>query len=115
VDQITSRPPGTGTSSSRLEEAQAQRAFNMAIVISGIRCLIAYILLPFVAPFLNLAPGVGPWLGIGISLVAIVANVFSIRRFARSRHRLRRPVIAINIAVILLMVVLIGVDLQTIV
>lgn len=86
----------------------------MAIVISGIRCLIAYIVLPFVAPLLNLAPGVGPWLGIAIGVVAIVANVFSIRRFSRSNHRLRRPVIAINIAVIVFMVVLIGIDLAEI-
>lgn len=82
------------------------------MIISGIRCVIAYILLPFAAPFLNLAPGVGPWLGIGIGSVAIVANVFSIRRFARSRHRLRKPVIAINVAVIALMLVLIGIDLN---
>lgn len=86
----------------------------MAMVISGIRCLIAYILLPFVAPLLGLAPGVGPWLGIGIGVVAIVANVFSIRRFARSKHRLRKPIIAINIAVIAFMLVLIGIDLNTV-
>jgi hypothetical protein len=115
VDQVTSRPPDTGPPPSRVEDAEAQRAFSMAIVISGIRCLIAYILLPFVAPFLNLAPGVGPWLGITISVVAIVANVFSIRRFAGSRHRLRKPVIAINVAVILLMVYLIGVDIAAMV
>lgn len=87
----------------------------MAMVISGIRCLIAYVLLPFAAPFLNLAPGVGPWLGMGIGAVAIVANLFSIRRFARSNHRLRRPVIAINIAVILFMLVLVGIDLAEVV
>lgn len=84
------------------------------MVISGIRCIIAYILLPFAAPFLNLAPGVGPWLGVSIGAVAIVANGFSIRRFARSRHRLRTPVIAINIAVIAFMLVLIGIDLNAI-
>jgi hypothetical protein len=84
------------------------------MVISGIRCIIAYILLPFAAPFLNLAPGVGPWLGVSIGMVAIVANVFSIRRFTRSQHRLRKPVIAVNIAVIALMLVLIGIDLNTV-
>lgn len=86
----------------------------MAMVISGIRCVIAYILLPFVAPLVGLAPGVGPWLGIGIGVVAIIANVFSIRRFARSEHRLRKPIIAINIAVIAFMLVLIAVDLNTV-
>jgi hypothetical protein len=49
---------------------------------------------------------------VGIGVVAIVANGFSIRRFARSMHRLRKPVIAINIAVIVFMLVLMGIDLN---
>lgn len=113
MDQTASRQPDTEFDYPRVSAVGAQRAFSMAMVISGIRCLIAYIALPFLAPFLNLAPGVGPWLGVGIGAVAIVANGFSIRRFARSRHRLRKPVIAINVAVIVFMLVLIGIDLNT--
>ncbi len=89
-----------------------ERAFSWAIVISGIRCLIAYIFLPFILPFFGLASSIGPWLGIVIGLVAIVANVFSIRRFARSKHRLRKPVIAINIVVIVFLLVLLGIDIS---
>jgi hypothetical protein len=114
VDQTTSPQPETKTPYPQVSAVGAQRAFGTAMIISGIRCIIAYILLPFAAPFLNLAPGVGPWLGMSIGVVAIVANVFSIRRFARSRHRLRRPVIAINLAVIAFMLVLIGIDLNTV-
>ena len=110
VDQTTSRQPKPPYP--QVSAVGAQRAFSTAILISGIRCVFAYILLPFVAPLLNLAPGVGPWLGIGIGVVAIVANGFSIRRFSRSQHRLRRPVIAINIAVIAFMLVLMGIDLN---
>ena len=109
---MTSRQPEAEFKYPQVSAVGAQRAFSMAMVISGIRCLIAYIALPFLAPFLNLAPGVGPWLGVAIGVVAIVANVFSIRRFARSSHRLRRPVIAINVAVIAFMLVLIGIDLN---
>ncbi|HUG31471.1 MAG TPA: hypothetical protein VMM14_01150 [Acidimicrobiia bacterium] len=114
MDQITSRQPETPARYPQVSAIGAQRAFSMAMVISGIRCVIAYILLPFVAPLVGLAPGVGPWLGIGIGVVAIIANVFSIRRFARSEHRLRKPIIAINIAVIAFMLVLIAVDLNTV-
>lgn len=112
MDQTTSRQPKTDFSYPQVSAVGAQRAFSTAILISGIRCVFAYILLPFVAPFLNLAPGVGPWLGITIGVVAIVANGFSIRRFSRSQHRLRKPVIAINIAVIAFMLVLMGIDLN---
>lgn len=113
MDQVTSRQPQTENPYPQVSVVGAQRAFSMAMVVSGVRCLIAYIALPFFAPFLNLAPGVGPWLGVGIGVVAIVANVFSIRRFSRSKHRLRKPVIAINIAVIAFMLVLIGIDLNS--
>jgi hypothetical protein len=112
VDQTTSRQPQTEVPYPKVSAVGAQRAFSTAMLISGIRCIVAYILLPFVAPLLNLAPGVGPWLGVGIGAVAIVANGFSIRRFSRSRHRLRKPVIAINIAVIAFMLVLMGIDLN---
>jgi hypothetical protein len=112
VDQTTRRRAKAELPYPQVSAVGAQRAFSMAILVSGIRCLVAYILLPFVAPLLNLAPGVGPWLGIGIGAVAIVANGFSIRRFSRSQHRLRTPVIAINIAVIAFMVVLMGIDLN---
>lgn len=111
MDQVTSRQPETEPYP-RVSAVGAQRAFSMAMVISGIRCLIAYILLPFIAPFLGLAPGVGPWLGVVIGIVAIVANVFSIRRFARSRHRLRKVVITINVVVIGFLLVLLGIDLN---
>lgn len=99
----------------RTSDREAQRIFSWSIVISGIRCLIAYILLPFVLPFLGLSPNVGPWLGIAIGLVAIVANVYSIRRFARSTHRLRKLVIGINITVIALLVVLLAIDVSAVV
>lgn len=114
MDQITSPQPEAPATYPQVAAIGAQRAFSMAMLISGIRCVIAYILLPFVAPLLGLAPGVGPWLGLGIGVVAIVANGFSIRRFARSRHRLRRLVIGVNVAVIAFMLVLIGIDLNTI-
>ncbi|HEX6298990.1 MAG TPA: hypothetical protein VF148_00790 [Acidimicrobiia bacterium] len=112
MDQTTSRRPKRELPYPQVSAVGAQRAFSMAILISGIRCVFAYILLPFVAPLLNLAPGVGPWLGIAIGVVAIVANGFSIRRFSSSQHRLHKPVIAINIAVIAFMLVLMGIDLN---
>ena len=108
MDQATRRD--LRTTSQPITDTEAQRAFNWAIVISGIRCLIAYVLLPFVIPIIGIAEGVGPWLGIAIGLVAIGSNVYSIRRFSRSTHRLRKPVIAINCVVIALLLVLLAID-----
>ena len=94
-------------------QAEAQKAFNMSIIVSGIRCTLAYVVLPFVTPFLGLAPGVGPALGIPIAVIAIVANVVSIRRFWRAQHPWRRPITVLHVAVIAFMVVLIVLDTRT--
>lgn len=90
----------------------AQNLFSVSMVISGIRCVIAYVLLPFVTPFLGLAPGVGPGLGIIIGLVALGANFYSLNRFWRLRHRWRKPITVLHVAVIGLLLVLLFQDLS---
>lgn len=91
----------------------AQRAFNTSIVVSGIRCTLTYVALPFIVPIIGLAPGIGPALGISIAVVAIVANISSIRRFWRAQHPWRRPITILHIGIIALMVVLIFNDVST--
>lgn len=66
--------------------AAAQAAFQKSIVISGARCLLTYIVLPFVAPLVGLAASVGPLLGIAVALVAMVSIIISLRRFFGSLH-----------------------------
>ena len=85
------------------------------MMISGIRCLLAYVILPFVMPFLGFAPGVGPALGIVVGVVALASNVWSFRRFQRSGHRWRKPVMTLNVAVIGLLLVLLATDISQLV
>ena len=70
-------------------EGAAQRAFSTSILVSATRCLLTYIVLPFVAPALGLAAGVGPAIGIPIGVVAIGCNILTIRRFWAADHRWR--------------------------
>lgn len=107
----------TGTVQTEFTEApeavslnRAQRAFSISMVISGIRCVLAYIVLPFVTPFLGLAPGVGPGLGLVIGAVAIAANVFSLRRFWKLEHRWRRWITVLHAGVIAFLLVLMALD-----
>jgi hypothetical protein len=95
--------------------AQAPRAFNLSMLVSGIRCTLAYVVLPFVTPFIGLAPGVGPALGIPIGAVAVVANVVSLRRFWILRHPWRRPITVLHILVIAFLLYLIGADIVALV
>jgi len=69
--------------------AEAQSAFQKSLVFTTCRCLLMYIVLPFVLPAVGIARGVGPAVGIAIGLLAIVSIVYSIRRFWRADHSKR--------------------------
>ena len=85
----------------------AERAASLSMVISGVRCLLTYIVFPWVLPAASRTSGVGPAIGLVVGLVAIAFNVASIRRFQRSGHRYRWHITALNSAVIALLVVLV--------
>jgi hypothetical protein len=95
----------------RLREDELRSAFSRSILVSATRCIITYLLIPFLGPVLGLATGVGPVVGIPIGLLAIVFNVKSMRRFWRADHRFRWHYTAIGGTVIAMLVVLIALDL----
>lgn len=76
--RVPAEPAGT--------DAEAQSAFQQSIVISSIRCLLTYIVFPFVAPAVGAFSSVGPIIGIALSAVAVVSITISVRRFWRVRH-----------------------------
>ncbi len=101
----TSTPTGSAA-----DQLEASRVFSVSILISAIRCTLTYVVFPWILPLVGIASGVGPAIGVVVGVVAIVANVFSIRRFRRSTHAWRRPLMALNSAVIVLLVILVVVD-----
>ncbi|MEM7338911.1 MAG: hypothetical protein AAF467_09705 [Actinomycetota bacterium] len=90
--------------------AAAQQGFSRSIVISGIRCVLTYVILPFVTPLIGLAPGVGPSIGLVVGTVAIAANVFSIRRFWKADHHWKKPITVLHVSVIVLLSILLYLD-----
>lgn len=95
----------------RASSDDARRAFQTSIMVATVRCLLMYIVFPFVLPALGLASGVGPLIGIPISLVAIVAIVMSVRRFWRADHSKRWHYTILGTTVIGFLTVLIVIDL----
>ena len=67
----------------------AENAFSTSVVISAVRCLLTYVILPIGGPILGLTGSVGPVLGLVVGTVSAVAIVASIRRFFRADHRWR--------------------------
>jgi hypothetical protein len=91
--------------------AAVTKAFSMSVMISAVRCLLTYILFPWVLPLLGVAKGVGPIVGLTVGVVAIGFNIASIRRFMRSGHRYRYWISTLNVIVIGMLLVLIVRDL----
>ena len=88
------------------------RTFSVSMVISGIRCGLTYVVLPFLAPLVGVSSGVGPWAGLSLGMVAITANALSIRRLWSGNRRWKLPMAVINLSVIVLLVVLVAGDLN---
>jgi hypothetical protein len=91
--------------------ADARRAFQTSMMVATVRCLLMYIVFPFVLPAIGLSAGVGPLIGLPISVLAIVAIVMSIRRFWRADHSKRWHYTVLGTAVIGFLVVLVVQDL----
>ena len=105
TDPDTSRPDAP-------PQAPAARVFSVSVVVSGVRCFLAYVLFPWVLPAAGIASGVGSGLGLAIGAVAIVFNGLSIRRFQRTGHRWRWLITALNGGIIVLLAILMVIDLN---
>ena len=83
----------------------AQNKLRSSIIISGIRCIITYLLVPIVTPILGFMGTVAAPVSIALSLIAIGFGYNSLRRFWLADHRLRwRYTIFIMVVWVLLVV-----------
>jgi hypothetical protein len=114
VTNVDAAPPAitTGDEAQSVSDAEAAGIFSRSVVISGVRCTLAYVVFPWVLPLVGLSDRTGPVIGLIIGAVAIGFNIASIRRFQLSGHRWRWPITALNSVVIILLSVLMVIDIQ---
>lgn len=105
ADPATSHPDSAA-------EGPAERVFSVSVVVSGVRCFLAYVLFPWLLPAAGIASGVGSGMGLAIGAAAITFNGLSIRRSQRTGHRWRWPITALNSGIIVLLAVLMVIDLN---
>lgn len=110
ADRFMRRLLRVDASQPRFDEEQLRSAFSRSMLVSAVRCVLTYLVIPFLGPILGLAAGVGPIIGIPVAVLAIVFNVKSMRRFWRADHRYRWHYTAVSGAVITMLVVLIVLD-----
>jgi hypothetical protein len=67
----------------------ARRSTTAAIVVSGIRCIFTYLLIPILAPVMGITDAASAPVTIALSVLAIVMGVTGVRRFWIADHRAR--------------------------
>ncbi|MEZ5177174.1 MAG: hypothetical protein R2746_02540 [Acidimicrobiales bacterium] len=108
VLRIKERPAGES-------QATAYSAFQRSMLISATRCTLTYVVFPFLLPFLHFLRGGAPVIGVLIGSVAMVADVFTIRRFFAIDHKWRWYFATIVFGIMCLLSVLLVQDVLAIV
>ncbi|HWD24143.1 MAG TPA: hypothetical protein VG368_01650 [Acidimicrobiales bacterium] len=85
--------------------------FSVSIMISALRCVVTYLLLPLIAPLVGGATGAAPAIGVPISVVALVFDVFGVRRFWLADHKQRWIMTWVYFAVMVMVTVFLVADL----
>ncbi len=67
----------------------AHKAFRYSLIISGIRCIITYLLVPILVPILSVAGWVATPISLLLCAYAAVNGVISVRRFWLADHTQR--------------------------
>ena len=93
----------------------ARRSTTTAIVVSGIRCTITYLLIPILAPFVGLLETLDAPISIVLSSFAIVMGIGGVRRFWIADHKARWTYTAFIGVIVLMLLVAIGFDLAALV
>ena len=91
----------TGEASRR----SAEKAFSTSLLLSTVRCMLTYVVLPLLKPVVDLSGGVGPILGLVIGTVSAVAIIASMRRFWGANHRWRWGYTVVGGAILVLLIV----------
>lgn len=89
-----------------------ERAFTFAILLSALRCTIQYVVLPFVLPWIGVVATIPPWVTLGLSVVAFLSLVRSVRHLWRLRHAQRWSYLALAFIVLAALGLFVIVDLQ---
>lgn len=83
-------------------EAEVHNLFSSSMVLSGLRCVLSYIVLPVLAPWIGAVPLVGPAIGLPIGIVALIFDVRAIRRFFVADHRWRWVAAALYLVIMVM-------------
>ena len=88
----------------------AHGVVSKSIAISATRCLVTYVAIPLLGPIIGLSKDIGPWVGIALSAITIVAIVAATRRFFAADHKWRWWYASLGSVLIVLAIVQAAID-----
>ena len=89
---------------------EVHNIFSSSILLSATRCLLSYIVLPVMAPWIGTVPIIGPAIGLPVGLVALVFDVRAMRRFFQADHRWRWVAAGLYLVVMVMVAALVARD-----
>jgi hypothetical protein len=87
-------------------------SFRVPVLISATRCIIQYVILPFVLPFVGIIGETPTWLGLSLNAAAFVSLISSLRRVWQTRHPRRFTYLPLAILMLFVIVVFTVSDLR---
>lgn len=99
-----------------IQDASPRAMFELrgSLVLSAVRCVLTYAVIPLVVPLIGWAGVLAAPLSLALSAVAIVLAVTSLRRVWMADYRHRWPYTAFIVAAVVLLAIVIVGDVRTI-
>ena len=108
ADHIMSRllfinPAAATGNDAALQTRRAENALSLSLMFSGMRCILQYVLLPFLLPIVGVAADAAAPILLLINLIAIASIFFSLRRFWTIGYKRRWAYLVVALAALTLL------------
>jgi hypothetical protein len=105
------KPPDARPSTMHEGKLQAaENAMSLSFLFVGMRCILQYVVLPFVLPVLGITGIFSTYITFGINVVAIVALIVSVRHLWQINYSRRWQYLLVGSAALVFLVIFAVVD-----
>jgi hypothetical protein len=91
---------------------RAERTFGVSLMISAVRCILQYVILPFVLPVIGVASEAAVPISLTINVIAVGLIFYSLRRFWTIRYERRWQYLPVALAAFVILGVFIAMDIR---
>lgn len=89
-----------------------ERAVTFAVLLTGLRCVVQYVILPFVLPWVGLAATVPSWVTLALGAVALASLARAVHHLWRLHHAQRWNYLCLGLVLTVALLLFIGADLR---